>query len=137
MNKKIIALTDKEITALKAGYKKDKSATFRERCHIIILNNQGKTAPEIATIMNISHSKVYTWLTRYKKDGIEGLRTKKGQGRKSIIKSEDYGIIKQAVQEERQRLKVVHEELQNSLGKKFSQKTLKRILKNLAVDINE
>ena len=133
---KTIKLSSDAVSALKNGYRRDDSPRFRQRCHIVLLN-QHKQVSETANIVQLSTFTVYQWLARYRRDGIGGLRTKKGQGRKPILKHEEQAIIKQTVQQERQRLKFVHEELQQKLGKTFSQKTLKRILKNSAVDISE
>ena len=71
------------------------------------------------------------WMSRYKEQGIEGLKTKSGQGRKPILNKEvDEEKVKAAVKKERQRLKLAKAELELDIGKEFSLKTLKRFLKN-------
>jgi transposase len=43
------------------------------RLHAIILNMEGKTAPQIADILKVHRSKVSKWLRNWKEDGMEGL----------------------------------------------------------------
>ncbi len=135
---KKIDLTDAEKVALEKGYKYSKSKFFSQRCHMILLKNQGLTSQEIADIFGITFQPVNSWSKRYIKYGIEGLKTKSGQGRKSILnKKQDEAKVKAAIKKERQRIKLAKEALEKDLGKTFSVLTLKRFLKNLSADGNE
>ncbi|MCP4884185.1 MAG: helix-turn-helix domain containing protein [Flavobacteriales bacterium] len=135
---KKIALTDSERIALEKGYKSSKSKTFSQRCHMILLKSQGRTSQEIADIFGITFQPVNSWVKRYLESGIEGLKTRPGQGRKPILdKVQDGEKVKAAIKKERQRIKLAKEDLENDLGKKFSVLTLKRFLKNLGADTNE
>ena len=76
---------------------------------------------------------VNNWLTRYEEQGVEGLKTKPGRGRKAILNQQnDEAKVRAVVQQERQRLKLAKETLEEELGKQFSLKTLKRFLKSVA-----
>lgn len=135
---KRIDLTIAEKTALEKGYKESKSKFFSQRCHIILLKNQGLTSQEIANIFRITIQPVNSWCKSYLENGIEGLKTKPGQGRKAILnREEDEQKVKAAIKKERQRLKLAKEDLERELGKSFSTITLKRFLKNLSADGNE
>jgi len=104
---------------------------------MILLKGEGRSSQEIAGLLLTNHVSVCNWLNRYKEKGIEGLKTKKGQGRKPILNKEtDEWIVKKQVKKERQRLKNAKDELEKELGKEFSLKTLKRFLKNLSADGN-
>ena len=71
-------------------------------------------------------------MKRYEAEGIEGLRTRAGRGRKPILDAEaDLAAVKTAVQAHRQQLKVARAELEEALGKNFSTKTLERYIKNM------
>ena len=74
---------------------------------------------------------------QYKLEGIKGLEIREGRGRHWILQPTDTKSIKEAVQKHRQRIGQAKVELEKSLGKEFSQKTLVRFLKNLTADINE
>lgn len=135
---KVIELTQAEKAELVNGYKHSKSKVFSQRCHIILLKNKGLTSQEIADIFGTTFQPVNSWCKKYLKHGIEGLKTKPGQGRKTILnKEEDEVKVKAAIKKERQRLKLAKEELEKDLGKNFSVLTLKRFLKNLSADGNE
>ena len=135
---KKIDLTKAEKEALEKGYKQSKSKVFSQRCHMILLKSQGRTSQEVADIFGTTFQPVNSWCKRYREHGIEGLRTKPGQGRRPILsKEQDEARVKAAVKKERQRIKLAKEALEKDLGKSFSVLTLKRFLKNLSADGNE
>ncbi len=53
-----------------------------KRLRTVLLAQQGFTAPEIATCTGFSRRVVQTWVARYNKAGLAGLKTKPGRGRK-------------------------------------------------------
>ena len=133
MHLRTINLNSAQRKALKAGHKQGKSATFRQRCQIILLKSQGRTAKEVSQIVGLSHISVNHWLNRYETEGIDGLHTKPGRGRQPILDLEkDAEVVKATVREERQRLHQAKYTLEKQLDKHFSTRTLKRFLKNLA-----
>ena len=133
---KIIELSSTERAELEEGYNTAKTRVFRQRCHIILLKSDGHTAKQIAKILGLKTlNPITTWLKRYGDQGIEGLKTKSGQGRKPILdQTKDVEKVKTAVKKERQRLKHAKDDLEKQLNKEFSLKTLKRFLKNLNAD---
>lgn len=133
-----IDLTPSQYSELKLGYEKDKSSTFRKRCHIILLKSEGRTSKDVEQIVGLHQITVNNWLTRYEEEGISGLRTRPGRGRKPILnKEKDAEKVKVRVKKERQRLKMAKSILEQELDKSFSLPTLKRFLKNLSVNGNE
>jgi len=134
---KVVKLTDEQRLALEKGYKNSAKTQFSRRCHIILLKNEGYTSQAIANIFRITIQPVNKWVKRYEAQGISGLQTKPGQGRKPILnKQQDEAKVRAAVEKERQRLKLVKAELEEQLDKQFSLLTLKRFLKNLSADGN-
>ena len=131
---KSIKLNSTQRAALEKGYKRGKR-TFSKRCHIILLKSTDRTSVEVAEIVGTNPISVNSWVNRYEQSGIKGLHTKSGQGRKPILdKKQDKEKVKKAVKAERQRLKRAKDELEKSLDKNFSLKTLKRFLKNLSAN---
>lgn len=131
-----IELTEAEAKELQAGYKRGMTHAFRERCQIILLKYEGRTAEQVGRIVKKNQITVNSWLKRYEQEGIKGLQTRAGRGRKPILdKLQDAAKVKLSVQAERQRLSQAKLELEKGLGKEFSLKTLKRFLKNLAAPI--
>ena len=131
-----IKLNETERKALEQGYKHGQTASYRKRCHIILLKSDGRIAKDIAQITDTNIQSVYNWVNRYEAQGIQGLQTKPGQGRPKILDEQHEQLVKDCITEERQRLSLVMDELQQQTGKQFSQMTLKRFLKTLATPTN-
>ena len=133
-----IELADNQRKELENGYRKGKSHAFRIRCQMVLLKSEGRKSQEIADFLGFCQQAVNFWLHRYKREGIGGLLVKEGRGRPLILSpKEDLESVKEAVQKHRQRISIAKAELESSLGKQFSQKTLERFLKNLTADIND
>ena len=133
---KSIELNIYQRAELEEGYKTGRSI-FSKRCHMILLKSESKSSKEVASLLMTNEVSVNQWLARYKEQGIEGLKTKSGQGRKPILnKQTDEQKVKAIVKKERQRLKLAKTELESDLNKQFSLKTLKRFLKKLTADGN-
>ena len=133
-----IELNDHQRKELEKGYRSGKSHTFRTRCQMVLLKSEGRKSQEIADFLGFCQQAVNLWLNRYKLEGINGLLVRAGRGRPSILSAEaDFEAVKEAVKRHRQRISIARAELEESLGKEFSKKTLERFLKNLTAGINE
>lgn len=120
------------------GFKTGKSHAFRIRCHLVLLKAEQRKSKEVAKIVNMCEMSVNNWLLRYKIEGIEGLKTKKGRGRKPLLKREEDSLaVLEAIKTKRQRLQSAKAEFEANTGKKVSRDTLRRFLKVLAEDISE
>ena len=130
--KRYIKLTKKERARLENGYKTGKKATFRQRCHYILLSDQGKSIEEIGDIYQTSRQAIAGWFNRYESSGIKGLYTSKGKGRPPIVRIDNKIEVKKIedlVEKNPQNLKPVLTQIEKELGKKMSKKTLQRLLK--------
>lgn len=134
---KVIELTKEQREELENGYRTGQRHSFRTRCQMILLKSEKRTSEKVARILGSCEMTVNNWLKRYEQAGLEGLKTRPGRGRKSILKAEDLEAVKTRVKESRQRISQAQAELEASLGKKFSRSTLKRYLKKTADAINE
>jgi transposase len=135
---KTVKLTQAQRAALEKCYRAGQSHAFRVRCQMILLKSARRTASEIASVLGCCEVVVNSWLKRYEKEGIKGLRTKPGHGRKPILDAEaDLLKVKQAVKANRQHVSLAKAELEAELGKSFSGKTLERHIKNMVAAINE
>ncbi|MEM6965739.1 MAG: helix-turn-helix domain-containing protein [Bacteroidota bacterium] len=104
---------------------------------MVLLKSEGRSSKEIADIVGTNLVSVNTWVNRYQTEGMGGLKTRSGRGRKPILDEQaDAEKVKAIVKKEQQRLKNAKEDLEEELGKKFSLKTLHRFLKNLSVNGN-
>ncbi len=132
-----IELTDEQRAALEDGYRHGGTHVFRQRCQMVLLKADNRRAVDVAEILGVSAQTVNGWLWRYKQAGLTGLKTQPGQGRRSILReTEDAAAVRSAVANHRQRIALARTELEDRVGKRFSEKTLRRFLKNLAADIS-
>lgn len=69
--KRFIKLTTEQRLALEQGFKKGKRAVFRQRCHFLLLSDQGLEIQSIAQIYDVARQSVAVWLDRYEQQGIE------------------------------------------------------------------
>ena len=60
-------------------------AVEAERLRVVLLAKQGFTALEIATCTGLSRRAVQDWVARYNREGLHGLKTRPGQGRKPAL----------------------------------------------------
>src|SRR2546421_5637379 len=134
---KTVELTRTQRTALEKGYRDSESHAFRVRCKMILLKSEQRTSAEVAGVLGCCEVVVNNWLKRFQAQGIEGLRTKAGRGRRPILDAaNDVARVKAAVAANRQRISVAKAELEAELGKTFSTKTLARYIKKMVLAIN-
>ena len=134
----IVTLTDPERAALETGFRYGTSHAFRTRCRMILLKADHLPSSQIAPQVGCCMMSVNGWVKRYQQEGIAGLKTKPGRGRKAILDDQaDREQVRAAVQNHRQKISLAKSELETSLGKEFSTQTLKRFLKNIVAATNE
>jgi transposase len=134
---KVISLTPEAQAALEQAYRTGHSAAFRQRCQIILLKSQRRSSLEVARIVGCCEVVVNNWLARYQAASIAGLHTKPGRDRKAILEAAtDLAPVQAAVRRNRQRLRLAKADLEEALGKSFSDKTLRRFLKSTMHAIN-
>ena len=129
----ILTLTDEERIALEKGSRHGTSHAFRTRCQMILLKAERLPSAQVAERIGCCMIAVNGWVKRYQAQGIHGLETKQGRGRRAILDDQaDLAQVRTAVQNHRQKISLAKAELEVSLGKEFSTTTLKRFLKNIA-----
>lgn len=137
--KRFIKLTNEARTELEQGYKTGKKATFRQRCHMILLSDKGKQVREIAELFDYNYPVITRWFTRYEEGGIEALHTAKGGGRPSIIRIDnevETKRIKEIIAKHPQQLKEALPVIEEEFNHTMSLMTLKRFLKKTVTGTN-
>ena len=135
---KTLGLCEGQKIALEKGYRQGTSHAFRKRCQLILLKEEGRTSKEVASIVKMCEMSVNNWLARYHSEGIEGLNTKAGRGRKPALNREkDSEAVRKAVQENRQSLSAAKAAFEASGGARVSGEVLRRFLKALVADTKE
>ncbi len=133
---KVLELSEADCLQLEKGYQNGSTHNYRIRCKSILLKSSGKSASEIAEIFDVTVPTVFAWIKRYKENGIKGLETRPGQGRKPIMDCSDEAVRK-AIEDDRQSVSKAREAWEKASGKKASDITFKRFLEALVQDISE
>ena len=136
--KRVPILSIEQIQELENGYRNSLIHAFRVRCHIILLKHQKRSSKDISLMLGYpTEATVNSWLTRYEKAGISGLKNAPGQGRKKLLDTDLHEQkVKDVVKKERQRLNVAKDILEKDLNIELSKKTLTRFLKKLTEPLN-
>ena len=130
-------LSEAAKSALEQGARTGKTACFRTRCEVILLKAMGFTSEEVGKFTAMTDVSVNAWTNRYKEEGIDGLKTKPGRGRKAVLNVEaDKEIVLQAIKANRQRTQTAKAAGEQETNKSVSLSTFKAFLKVLADDIS-
>lgn len=121
---------------MESCHKTSSNHSLRQRCKIILLSNDLYGAKAIASILGTNIISVYNWQNRYREHGVDGLRTKAGQGRPPILEEEHLAMVRAAVEQERQRLSQARQIIEENIGRKMSNETLTRFLKVITAVTN-
>ena len=133
----IVTVSAEARAALEKAAKHGKTHSFRRRCQAVLLKTQKRTSVDVAQELGCCEMAVNNWLKRYQEQGLPGLHTKAGRGRKSILQADtDLAAVRRAVQSSRQRISLAKAELEQELGKEFSQLTVRRFLKKTVAATN-
>lgn len=136
MKIKKLTLSDSERRQLTIGFRTGESHCFRMRCRAILLKADGLSATQVGEQTEMTAQTVGSWIKRFENQGIKGLYTRPGQGRKAIMDCSDEEAVRKAIESDRQSVRAAKEAWQNASGKEASESTFKRFLSALAQDID-
>lgn len=134
---KVLELTEVERLALEKGFRLGEKHSFRMRCRAVLLKADGLSSVAAGAQTEMSHVSVNAWIKRFKSEGIDGLKTRFGRGRKPIMNSSDEETVRRAIEQDRQSVSKARTAWEQASGKKASDSTFKRFLSALAQDISE
>lgn len=124
--------------ALESAYKQSPNHTLRQRCQLVLLKATGRTSHDVGQVVGLCHVSVNSWLKRYQQEGLKGLETKPGRGRKPLLTAAaDQARIRAAVETNRQRIALAKAEWesQRAAGEPaVSRDTFRAFLKALVAD---
>lgn len=131
-----VSLTAFQRVHLERGFREGTSHCFRMRCRAVLLKSEVLSSAEVGKQTDMSLVSVNAWLKRFQKEGITGLQTRPGRGRKAIMDCSDEKAVRAAIEEDRQSVGKAKAAWQLSTGKEASDLTFKRFLSALAQDIS-
>ena len=133
---KVIELTEQQRLQLEEGFRQGKSHAYRMRCRAILLKSSGLTSEQVGIQTEMTHISVNSWVKRFESEGIKGLETRSGRGRKPIMDSSDEEAVRKAIENDRQSLKKAKDAWQQASGKEVCDSTFRAFLSALARDID-
>ena len=131
-----LELSKAQRSELERGYRFGEKHCFRMRCLAVLLKADGMPAAKVGERTEMEQHTVNKWLKRYEGEGIKGLNTRPGRGRKPIMDCSDEEAVRLAIEQDRQSVNKAREAWQQASGKKASESTFKRFLAALAQDIS-
>jgi len=138
--RKIKDLVKEEKETLEEGYRNHSKAHFRNRCHSILLSNEGYEISIIAALYKVRTRTIYTWFNRWEQGGISGLIMVKGRGIKAKLDNlskEELEEVKEVIKEDPQSLKIVCKNLSETFGFTVTKHMLKRLLKKNLITLGD
>ncbi|MGI4871900.1 MAG: helix-turn-helix domain-containing protein [Janthinobacterium lividum] len=127
-------------TALEKVYKHSSNHTLRQRCQAVLLKALGRPSLDVGQVVGLCRVSVDSWVKRYVQEGINGLKTKPGRGRKPVLTvTADQGAVRSAVEDNRQRISLAKAEWesQRAAGEPpVGRDAFRAFLKVLVADIN-
>lgn len=98
MAKPVLQIRGYTTESIKALIKKDERYTIGLRLYAVYQVSKGQSSRKLADLYNTSFKQITNWVHRFEAEGLEGLRDKKGRGRKdrltSIQKEEIARVLK-------------------------------------------
>lgn len=80
-------------------YQHEKDLNVRDRLQMLMHLREGYTQRDVSSILHVSVGIVPYWKKRFEQEGIDGLKDKKGRGRKSLLKKKQLLSITKAIDE--------------------------------------
>lgn len=133
---KKLELTDAQRGQLETGFRKGTSHCLRMRCRAVLLKSEGLSSAKAGEQTGMSLVSVNAWVKRFLSEGITGLQTRSGRGRKPIMDCLDEEAVRAAIEQDRQSVSKARAAWQEATGKEASDLTFKRFLSALAQDIS-
>ena len=129
--------TDSPATsAIGRCFRQGKSHAYRMRCRTVLLKSTGLTSEQVGEQTDMTHISVNSWVKRFETEGIKGLETRPGRGRKPIMDCSDEEAVRKAIENDRQSVMKAKEAWQQASGKEASESTFRAFLSTLARDID-
>lgn len=97
MGKSVLQIQRSDATEIKKLLNTNDAYTVGIRLYMVYLVALGYSSRRLSELHNISFKQITNWVHRFEKEGIEGLKDKKGRGRRSNLSNEQLERIKNLV----------------------------------------
>lgn len=129
---KVVSLTPEQQAELEAVMQhRACDKRYWKRLYSVQLNAQGYSLADISELLAVHYNSVYSWIRRYEKDGVGGLKDRPISGRPPLLSEADRQRVEVFIHDTPRQPKVVLARVEAELGKSISRDTLRRTLKAL------
>ncbi|WP_159637606.1 helix-turn-helix domain-containing protein [Sphingobacterium composti Ten et al. 2007 non Yoo et al. 2007] len=97
MGKSVLQIQRSDATEIKKLLNTNDAYTVGIRLYMVYLVALGYSSRRLSELHNISFKQITNWVHRFEKEGIEGLKDKKGRGRRSNLSNKQLERIKSLV----------------------------------------
>ena len=97
MGKSVLQIQRSDATEIKKLLNTNDAYAVGIRLYMVYLVALGYSSRRLSELHNISFKQITNWVHRFEKEGIEGLKDKKGRGRRSNLSNEQLERIKSLV----------------------------------------
>ncbi len=134
--KYVAPLRDDEIQTLYDMHRYHPARRARMRAHSLLLSHQGFSIPHIARFYQVDRRSVSTWIDRWQTMGLVGLYDRPGSGRRPLLNDEEQQKVHAYLRQYPKDVKKVVQALEQETTKRVSTKTIKRLIKKIAMSGN-
>jgi transposase len=127
-----VELAALEKLTLEEGLQNHPKAEFRKHCQMLLFSAKGKSAKEIAFLLDSNYQSVLNCFNHWQQKGLVGLMRSSGQGRKATLSKVDEGQLKTIISQHRQSAWKATAQLEKELKVKVHPETLRRFLKSVS-----
>ena len=122
-------LSEEQIEKLRVMLKNSDQPRVRQRAHAILLSGEAFSVDEIAKIGGVDRDTVSSWIDKWERFGLEGLKDKPRSGNPGILTEEEKQLVLELCKETPRSISRLIALLFEQTGKRVSDSTIKRILK--------
>lgn len=97
MGKSVLQIQRSDATEIKKLLNTNDAYAVGIRLYMVYLVALGYSSRRLSELHNISFKQITNWVHRFEKEGVEGLKDKKGRGRRSNLSDEQLERIKSLV----------------------------------------
>jgi transposase len=94
MGRSVLKIQRADPAEIKKMLTTNEAFTVGIRLYIVYLVALGHSSRRLSEIHNVSFKQITNWVHRFENEGIEGLKDRKGRGRRSILSDKDMQKIK-------------------------------------------
>lgn len=94
MGKSVLKVLRSDVSEIRKLLTQDESYMVGVRLYMVYLVALGHSSRKLSEIHNVSFKQITNWVHRFEKEGVDGLKDRKGRGRHSLLSSEQLSEIK-------------------------------------------